>query len=331
VRDVAARAGVSAMTVSRVLQRDERVRPQARERVLEAVAALGYRRNEAARHLRQRRRAGLIGLVVTNLGSPFHARLAVGVESLAVKHGFGLVLGNTGDDPERERDLVRDLADRGTDGLIVVPAGPDQAHLRPPALNGVPVVFAGRPPADADADCVLVDDFGGARRATAALIGAGHRRLAFLGNPPTAYSTAERLRGFRAALADAGVEPDDRYTRHLRYADPDIRTAERATLGLLDLPDPPTGLFAADNRVTLGAYQAVTARGADLALAGFDDFELAAMLGLPLTVVSYDAGEVGRRAAELLVNRLREGEPAGRPPERVLVTTSLVNYREAGR
>lgn len=144
MRDVAARAGVSAMTVSRVLKDDARVSGTTRERVLAAVEALGYRRNETARSLRLGG-SGMIGLVVTNLANPFYSRLALGVQEVASEHGLRVLLSNTAEQADRERGLVEDLASRQVDGVIVVPAGSSHRHLAPAALRGMPIVLASRP------------------------------------------------------------------------------------------------------------------------------------------------------------------------------------------
>ncbi|MFF2809090.1 LacI family DNA-binding transcriptional regulator [Streptomyces sp. NPDC058000] len=323
MRDVAARAGVSAMTVSRVLK-DERVGPATRDRVLAAVRELGYRRNEVARNLRLGRPSGMIGLVVTNLANPFYSRLALGAEQVVEKHGLRLVLGNTAEQVQRERELVEDLVSRRVDGMIVIPAGATHRHLSPASLGGTPVVLASRPPSGIEADTVLVDDFGGARAATEQLLAEGHRSVGFLGNPPTLFTGAERFRGYWAAHEEAGIAPRDELVRRGPH---DIPTAEAAALELLDREDPPTALFCTNNRITLGAYRAVRRLGTGTTLAGFDDFEMADMLDVPVTVVSYDADEVGRRAAQLLLDRLGEGPdtPAG-PARRTVVPTSVVRY-----
>jgi LacI family transcriptional regulator len=204
------------------------------------------------------------------------------------------------------------------------------------------VVLAARPPSGIEADCVLVDDFGGTRDATARLIDNGHTKIGFLGLPPSAWTGAERFRGFRAALEAAGLATDERY---VRYQQRDIEAAERAARALLALPDPPTALFCANNRNTIGAFRAVNSTGANTALAGFDDFELADMLGLPLTVVAYDPAEVGNQAARLLLDRLARGSAtqanqaaqagqstqtskpaASQKPHRVVIPTSVVEY-----
>ncbi|MFJ1598198.1 LacI family DNA-binding transcriptional regulator [Streptomyces sp. NPDC088261] len=326
VRDVAERAKVSAMTVSRVLRDDPKVLPATAARVRAAVAELGYRRNEMARSLRLGSGTGLVGLVVTNLANPFYSRLALGVDSVVVRHGLKAVIGNTGQDLDTERGLVADLVGRRVDGIIAVPAGADQRHLAAAAAEGVPVVVASRPPEGFGADCVLVDDYGGARAATESLLGAGHRRIGFLGPPPAVHTSTERLRGFSDALAAAGLPTDPAY---VRQGQQQTGEAAGAAAELLSLPTPPTALFCSNNRNTIGAFRAVRRAGTATVLAGFDDFELADTLGLPLTVVAYDSDELGREAGRLLVARMAGGpasaEPAT-PYRRTVVPTTLVHY-----
>ncbi|WP_069883945.1 LacI family DNA-binding transcriptional regulator [Streptomyces luteocolor] len=331
LRDVAERAGVSAMTASRVLRDDPQVLPATRERVRAAADALGYRPNEVARSLRLGRGSGLVGLVVTNLANPFYSRLALGVDSVVAGHGLKTVIGNTGQDPDAERELVADLVARRVDGIIAVPAGAEQRHLAAAAADGVPVVLASRPPEGFAADCVLVDDFGGARAATARLLDRGHRRIGFIGSPPAVHTGTERLRGYAAALAGADLSVD---ARLVRQGQTEPAEATRAAAELLALPDPPTALFCSNNRNTIGAFRAIRALGAaggpDVALAGFDDFELADALGIALTLVAYDSDELGRAAGRLLAGRLadrRSGAAAApRPPRRIVVPTSLVEH-----
>ncbi|MFE7243334.1 LacI family DNA-binding transcriptional regulator [Streptomyces sp. NPDC057580] len=323
MRDVAARAGVSAMTVSRVLK-DGQVSTETKERVLAAVRELGYRRDEVARTLRLRRPSGMIGLVVTNLGNPFYSRLALGAEQVAEEHGLRLVLGNTAEQVQRERELVEDLVARRVDGIIVVPAGAGHRHLGSASLGGTPVVFASRPPSGTEADTVLVDDFGGAYAATSQLLAQGHQTVGFLGNPPALFTGAERFRGYWAAHEEHGLTPRETW---IRRGPQEIPTAEAAALEILGSDDPPTALFCTNNRITLGAYRAVRRLGAATALAGFDDFEMADLLGVPVTVVSYDAEEVGRRAARMLLDRIEQAPNTPQsPPRRTVVPISVVCY-----
>lgn len=324
MRDVAKWAQVSPMTVSRALRDDPRVSPATKARVMDAVNNLEYRRNDMARNLRLGRSSGLIALVVTNLANPFYSQLALGVEEAVGERGMRVMLGNSGEDVARERQLVQDFVSRRLDGMIAVPAGSNQAHLDPARLAGMPVVLAANPPVKFDADTVLLDDFGGTWEAVHHLIESGHRKIAFLGLPASTWVGSERFRGYSAALEEAGIPIEDRYvTRQQR----DVAAAERATNALLDADDPPTAVFTANNRNTIGAYRAIRARHTSTTLAGFDDFELADMLALPLTVVAYDPRELGRRAAQLLCDRI--DQPSGSHPiasRRVVISTEVVEY-----
>lgn len=323
MRNVAELAGVSAMTVSRALRDDPTVLPKTRKRVHEAAQQLGYRRNELARSLRVRGTSGMVGLAVTNLANPFYAHLALGVETVIAARGMKVVVSNTGDDVERERELVNDLAAHRVDGIVVIPSSNDQRHLDPARLGGIPVVFAARPPLSIDADCVLLDDFGGAHEATTHLLDAGHERIAFLG-PPALWTSAERLRAFRDALTDAGVALDEKL---VRCNQKEVETAEAAARELLALDDAPTAFFCANSRNTIGAYRALRSAHLNSALSGFDDFELADMLDLPLEVVTYDTAAMGRLAAELLLARIDSNKSgAVSPPRRVVLPTRLIRY-----
>jgi LacI family transcriptional regulator len=245
------------------------------------------------------------------------------VESLASANGMRVVIGNTGGDLDRERQLVDDMASRRVDGIIVVPAGNDHRHLDPAALHGLPVVLATRPPTGLDVDCVVVDDFGGTRRATAALVAQGHRRIGFLGLRRSLWTGTERLRGHCAALEEAGLPVEETL---LRSVPPDAGAAEAVALELLARDDPPTALFAANNRNTVGAYRAIAESRSPAALAGFDDIPLADLFAAPISVVTYDTGEVGRRAAELLLERIAEEQPSAHG-RLVTIGTTLKRYR----
>ncbi|WP_121749688.1 LacI family DNA-binding transcriptional regulator [Streptomyces sp. E2N166] len=319
--DVGKLAQVSAMTVSRVLKNDPGVSDSTRERVHAAVDQLGYRRNQTARSLRLGG-SGMIGLVVTNLANPFYSRLALGVQEVATQYGLRMLLSNSGEQADREPELIDGLVDHQVEGLIVVPAGSRQQHLAR-AMRHVPVVFAARPPAGLDTDCVLVEDFHGAREATACLLAEGHTRVAFLGNPPALYTGAERLRGFWAAHEEIGIAPDHAL---IRQGLVDSATAEQAALDLLGQAEPPTALFCTNNRISQGAIRALYKAGTTLPLAGFDDFDLSDVLGLPLTLVSYDADEIGRQAARLLIDRLEHHDTAPPASRRISVPTRVVRH-----
>jgi LacI family transcriptional regulator len=208
--------------------------------------------------------------------------------------------------------------------MIVVPSGSDHSHLDPASPGAVPVVLGARPPSGLPLDCVLVDDFGGARAATSALLEGGHRRVGFLGLPPSVWTSSERFRGFCVALEEAGVRLESRYVRMSQRT---IPAAEDAARSLLSLKRPPTALFCANSRNTLGAFRAMSQLAPSTALAGFDDFELADVLGVPLIVAAYDPRELGRTAMELLIERMesRSSDPVT-DPRRVVLPTTVVHY-----
>lgn len=322
MRDVALRARVSPMTVSRALRDPSSVSEETKARVLDAVAALGYRRNEVARSLRLGRSHGLIGLIVTNLANPFYSQLALGVESYAAELGKRVILGNSAEDLRLERQLVQDFAERRLDGLIVVPASNDHAHLSGDELGGIPAVLAASSPSNVELDAVLLDDFGGTAEAITRLITHGHERIAFLGLPPWTWTGSERFRGYCSALATAGITLDDRYIH--RQA-PSARTAERITRELLTLDRPPTAVFAANNRNTIGSYRALLESPRPVELCGFDNFDFADLLAMPLSVVSYDPHELGWQAARLLWDRL-QAPNASQAPRRLVIPTEIIDY-----
>ncbi|WP_420538146.1 LacI family DNA-binding transcriptional regulator [Nonomuraea pusilla] len=323
MKDVASAAGVALKTVSRVVNDEPGVHPDTAERVRAAIERLGYSRNESARVLRSGRTA-TIGLVIEDVADPFYSGLSRAVEDVAIEHGCLLMSGSSGEQPGRERELVLAFCTRRVDGLIVVPAGDDHAYLQPELETGTPVVFADRPPGPGlDVDTVLAANADGAAIAVRHLLGHGHRRIAFLGDQPTIYTAAERLRGYREAL---GPLFDERLVA-MRGAAPGPVREELARLAALD--DPPTALFTGNGRLTVTVLRALPGRqghdgpyeagrwrlpgGRPVALVGFDDFELADLLAPGVTVVAQDPAGMGRAAAELLFRRLGgDTGPSGR-------------------
>jgi LacI family transcriptional regulator len=318
MKDVAQAAGVSLKTVSRVVNGESGVGAATAERVTEAITELGFRRNDLARSLRRAHASATLGLIIEDLANPFYSTIARAVEEVARRRGFIVITASSEESGERERELVATLLSRRVDGLLVVPAARDHGYLRPELAMGVRVVFLDRPPRGLEADAVLLDNAGGARAGVEHLLAQGHRRIGLIGDPPELYTLAERVRGYRAALAARGVEFDEAL---LRLGAHDVAQAELSARSLLQLSDPPTAIFAANNRVSVGALRALKALDARVALVGFDDFELADMLPVPVTVVRHDPAELGRRAAELLFARL-DGD--GGAPQTVILQTELV-------
>src|SRR4051794_3253558 len=321
IREVAAVAGVSLSTVSRAINGDPKVAPDLAEAAGAAVTMLGYRRDVTATTLRRADRlSASIGLVFDDVANPFHAMLQRGIEDVARARGVLAFAGSSDEDAQRERDLVQAFLSRRVDGLIVVPAGPDHGYLLRDREAGVAVVFVDRPPGFIDADVVLSDHAGGARDATAHLLAAGHTRIGYLGDRRRIHSAVERLRGHTEALAAAGVAHDPALVcMELEGS----AMARRATEDLLDGENPPTAVFAAQNLITLGAIQALRARGLEhaVALVGFDDVPLADAVAPGLRVTARDARGGGRAGGGALFPRL-DGD-AG-PTRTVVLPTTLI-------
>jgi LacI family transcriptional regulator len=316
--DVAAAAGVSLKTVSRVVNAEPGVTAETEARVREAIEQLGFRRNYVARALRRGQRFRMLGLVIEDVANPFYAAIARGVEEVTRELGLLLIAGSSDEDPARERELVQLFCERRIDGLLIVPAGDDHRYLLPELFHGLHAVFIDRPPGNIEADVVLLDNLGGAQAAAEHLLVRGHRRIAMVVDHMAVFTQRERWRGFSDALAAAETPIDHGL---VRFGVHDAATAEHVTEELLSVADPPTAVFAANNRIAIGVLRGLAARGADVEVVAFDDLELAELLARPLTTVSYDAAELGRKAAELLAERL-EGDK--RPPTRVILPTMLV-------
>jgi LacI family transcriptional regulator len=317
MRHVAERAGVSLKTVSRVINDEPNVAEPTAARVNAAIAELGFRRNDLARSLRHGRSSATLGLVIEDVANPFYSAITQAVETVARRRGFMVIAGSCAEDPELERELVLSLLRRRVDALVLVPAAASHAWL---ATEETPVVFLDRPPVGIQADAVLLDNAGGARSAVEHLIAHGHRRIACVADPEELFTAAGRVAGYRAALQDAGIEPDPRLVRT------DVRDPEHSqqiVASLLELPNGvrPTALFTGNNRHTVGALRAMRGSRRELALVGFDDFELADLLATPTTVVRHDSHRMGVEAAQLAFARL---DGADDPPRRVVLPTELV-------
>ena len=320
MRDVAEKAGVSLKTVSRVVNDEPGVATATAERVVAAIAALGFQRNDLARSLRHGRSSSTLGLIIEDVSNPFYSAVAEAVERVARERGYLLITGSCEEDPERERELASALLRRRVDALLIVPASRDHGYLVPLLAVGTPAVFLDRPPSGIVADCVLADDRQGARSAVEHLIAHGHRRIACLSDSEDLYTARERRAGYREALEAAGIAADDELAPDGSH---DAAAAEEFTRALLNLPPErrPTAVFTANNRNTIGALRALRDPSGELALVGFDDFELADLVSTPVTVVRSHPSRLGEQAAALAFGRL-DGEDG--PARRVVLPTELV-------
>lgn len=321
MRDVAALAGVSLKTVSRVINGEVTVAPELALRVNRAAAALDYRPNLTARSLRSGSgRTRTIGVLLENVANPFSSTMHRAIEDAAAVRSIAVFAASVDEDPQRERALALALTSRRVDGLIVVPAGEDQSYLANEQRSGLSIVFADRPPSLLRADCVTSDNTGGAAVGVTHLIQSGHRRIAFLGDRRSIATARERFEGYRAALTRAGIEYDEALVRSDLHNE---ETALEATPDLLQRQHAPTALFTSQNLITIGAIRALRALGLEhrVALVGFDDLPLSDMLNPAVTVVAQDPAAIGTSACELLFSRM-DGDDS--PPRLRTIETRLL-------
>lgn len=304
MREVAALAGVSIKTVSRVINGESGVSADTAARVAKAVERLDYRQDFAASELRRtHRRSATIGMVLEDLANPYSAAVLRAVEDVARTRRMMVLAGSCDNDDARERTLVSALTGRRVDALVIMPAGADHSYLLTERRAGTPIVFVDRPPAFLDADAVVADNVTGTRLGVRHLIGHGHRRIAYLGDLQTISTAQQRHQGYREELAAQGIPIDERLVRVDLHG---MEAAEAVTSELLALPDPPTAVFSAQNFLTIGALRALRRAGRhrSVALVGFDDILLADLLDPGITVIAQDPARIGQVAAEVLLRRL---------------------------
>jgi LacI family transcriptional regulator len=325
MRDVAERADVGMMTVSRVLNGTAHVREETRARVYRALEELQYRPNLMARALRGFGTRS-IGVIVPYLYDPFFASCADAISSVAKQHAYSMLLATSGESTETETEQLRDLLRHRVEGVIVFPASAGRSRLHDPEFRSTPMVAVDRPIPRANLDRVLVQNQAGAMVAVEHLLEHGHRRIAFIGLSRKIYTMNARLAGYLKAVRAAGLEPECFFEAHDETATLDFLRSARAR------PRPPTAIFAANGVSARHALHALAALDAhipdEMAFIGFDDLALADILRPALTVVRQPVQRTGEEAAGLLFARLN-GE-ANRPAQRRTLPIELVLRRSCG-
>lgn len=324
VKDVAAAAGVSLGTVSNVLNRPDRVSAATRTRVQEAMAALGFVRNESARQLR----AGTsrtLAYVMRDASNPFFIDVAQGIEAAAEAVDLSLVLCNSGNGAAREIAHLELLQQQRVQGVLVSPVDPEADGLEEVRRRGTPVVIVDRPRGDQSFCSVAVDDRLGGRLAVEHLVDRGHRRVAFVGGPGHLGQVRDRLEGAHRAWADAGLDAADLVV--VTTAALTVPEGREAGQRLAGLPSSrrPTAAFCANDLLALGLLQHAIGSAQrvpeQLAIVGYDDIEFAGAAAVPLTSVRQPRHELGHTAAELVLDEARNPDHQHR---QVLFTPELV-------
>jgi LacI family transcriptional regulator len=330
IRDVARYAGVSVGTVSNVLNHSEKVSPTSVRRVHTAIQQLGYVRNDAARQLRAGR-SRTIGLVVLDVRNPFFTDVARGAEDAAAAHGFSVILGDSGENVQREAAYLDLFEEQRVLGVLISPyreVAPRLARLRE---RGTPAVLVDRQSDDPRFSSVSVDDVAGGRIAAAHLLETGRRRIAFTGGPFDIRQVTDRLQGAQQVV---DAHPDAMLevlaTSASTVADGRLSGQAIAARAEGDRPD---AVFAANDLVAMGVLQVLLSSGRirvpqDIAIIGFDDIDFAGAAVVPLSSVSQPAQLIGETALSIL---LSEAEDPSRPPQHVVFAPELVVRASTGR
>jgi LacI family transcriptional regulator, galactose operon repressor len=312
IKDVAALAGVSTGTVSNVLNRPQVVSAATRERVQAAIKELGFVRNESARQLRVGR-SRMIGLVVLDVANPFFTDVALGVEEVAGEAGLSVILCNSDDQATRQTRHLELLQEQRVQGILLTPAAADDERIDRLQLLGTPVILVDSRSATGRQCSVAVDDVRGGELAVSHLLEQGHQRIGYIGGPVSIRQVADRRDGASHALERAGRQASDLIvigTPALNWA-----AGKQAGTDLAEMPpaERPSAVFCANDLLALGLLQELTRRGLrvphDVAIVGYDDIQFAAAAAVPISSVRQPCRQLGRTAAQLLLEEATALEP----------------------
>lgn len=328
IKDVAREAAVSVGTASQAIHGNPVVRESTRRRVLAVATRLRYQPSAVARGL-VTRRTHTIGLLISDIGSPFFIKPVRAVEDLAQENGYNVILCNTDEDPAKEMEYLRVLIEKRVDGMIVATTGKTVPAIRDAQWRGIPLVLFDQELPGLANDTVKMDGVAGSRLATHHLLELGHRRIAIIHGPLERSTGVERLDGYLAALRAARMKPVPELIREGSFKQD---SGYRLTKELLRLSPPPTGLFCTNNLMTAGALLALREENVriphDLSFIGYDDMEWWTLTNPPLTIVAQPVYDLGREAMRLLLDRMHSGKR--RPPERVVLKPELIVRESCG-
>jgi LacI family transcriptional regulator len=321
IRDVAHLAGVSPSTVSHVINETRYVSDETKAEVLAAMEALNYRPNAIARSLRQKK-THTIGLIVPDSSNPFFAEVGRGVEETIFAQGYSLIIGNSEGNLEKELLHINVLTEKQVDGIMFVAAGLSTAHILTLQSHNMPLVVVDREVPGVNVDVVLTNHLQGGYVATVHLIGLGHRHIGCITGPAELPSSADRVAGYKRALIEYGIDPDEELIVRGEFDSP---SGYRAVKRLLALSQPPTALFACNDLMAIGALSGAIEAGYhvpdDLSIVGFDNISLASFSIPPLTTVAQPTAQLGAMAAQMLMERIRD---ITLPPRRRVLPIELI-------
>lgn len=298
--DVAAIAGVSIKTASRVMNGSAQVSGETAEKVKKAANLVGYRSNRIARELRIGSLSNLVGMIISDLANPFYAGLAAGAEERLGEEGLDLILATARDDGEREKYLIESLLERRVRGLIIVPSGEDYSYLHQERKRGFSFVFADRPAPYLDADSVTVDNRGGITACLDYLLEKNCTKIAVIADTTNIWTASERIEAFKQAILSRRVDIRD------THIVTDVHTSEEAAVAAAELlKDHPNidGIIATNDLIAMGVGEVISAGSHDVSVVSFDLFATANLL--KIATLDHDPKRLGRLSAEQLLRRFQ--------------------------
>jgi LacI family transcriptional regulator len=335
IRDIARKAGVSSATVSRVINESGYVKEETKRKVLEAIEEADYVPNAIARSL-SIRDSSSIGVIVPDIANEFFSGIISGIGERAANNQYNIVLFDTGELSEREHQCLTMAESQRLSGLLITPVSELNEVTRDKLIQfenkGIPVVLVDRNIRNSSLDGVFVENHDAAYKAVEALIQNGHRKIAVITGPNTSMPGKDRLKGYKSALSDYGIELREDY---IVSGDFKIMKAYERTKELLELPDPPTAIFASNNQTSLGVLKYLTEHklkiGRDISIVGFDQIESLKIIDYSLSTIDRDARNQGYQAMEMLIDKLtrKESKSSGRkvfvPYQMVLRGSEKIN------
>ncbi|WP_256757078.1 LacI family DNA-binding transcriptional regulator [Cohnella sp. WQ 127256] len=329
IYDIAAKAGVSAMTVSRVINNTGKISDKTRSKVRRVMEDLNYVPNHMARSL-VLQQSNLLFLLITDITNPFYTTLARGAEDAAKKHGYRLLFGNSDESVEKEKDYVDTILTTRVDGVLVAPAGdPSLPHLETLRKHRVPFVLLDREVPGMDSDVVLGDSKEGARKLVDHLTSLGHKRIALINGSPNVSSARLRLEGYKEALKLNDLQFDENYVLETAF---EPRSDLSDIESWLNRMDPlPTAIVAGNNVLAVEVIRTLHNRGITvpehMSLVCFDDLGPFSDIDPFLTVVAQQAYQFGYLGTQMLVERIQEREETGMPWKKIVLPADMIVRR----
>jgi len=323
LNDVARKAGVSIATVSRVINKGSNVNEETRAKVLKAIKELKYQPSRVAKRLRSKSvSSNLIGLLIPDIQNPFYVDVLRGVEDVAYENNYAIIMCNFAQDEKKEKMYLDILQQESIDGLIAAPAHEGDLNVIKLLNDGLPIVCVDRGLVGKDVDVVVVNNRDGAYAAVDHLAKTGYKRIAYISGQKQIPSSKYREMGYRDALMDNGIQVDESL---IKYGDSKHHSGVELCEELLSSPNPPDAIFTGNNLITLGALETIHKRELripeEVAIIGFDDMMWSISLNPPLSAVRQPAYEIGKRACELLIQRISDPQ---RSPIQMTLNTKLM-------